>query len=175
MAQEIERKFIVDTQALPVYEPGEAYLQGYLDPEQAEVRIRITPKGCKLTVKSRTAGKIRSEFEFPIDPAEGQALLETLGLKPFIEKHRTQVVIDGKTWEIDHFHGENDGLTIAEVELDHASEAVQVPAWAAIEVTGDPRFSNASLSQRPYSKWSAHERAEVISRNSSTTPDSQLS
>lgn len=153
MPKEIERKFIVDPSQLPELPDGDHYTQGYIDPDKAVMRVRITPMGCFLTFKSKEGGTTRSEYEFSVDEDTGKALLEDLGRKPFIDKTRVCHEVDGKTWEIDTFYGENKGLVIAEVELEAEDEAVTVPNWAAQEVTDDARYYNASLSQRPYSTF----------------------
>ncbi|WOO43369.1 CYTH domain-containing protein [Rubellicoccus peritrichatus] len=153
MPKEIERKFIVDTTQLPKLSNGDHYTQGYIDPERATMRVRITPKGCVLTFKSKEGGTTRSEYEFPVDEATGRALLEDLGRKPFIDKTRVRHDVDGKTWEIDTFYGDNEGLVMAEVELDSEDETITIPEWAVKEVTNDARYYNANLSQRPYSTF----------------------
>ena len=159
MPEEIERKFVVDTAHLPELTDGEPYVQGYIDPRRATMRVRITPKGCFLTFKSREGGKVRSEYEFSVDKETGKALLEDLGKKPFIEKERHCLEVAGKTWEVDTFHGENEGLVIAEVELNSADEDVVIPKWASHEVTNDARYYNANLSERPYSTFTAEHPA----------------
>lgn len=161
MALEIERKFIVNPQKLPESGEGDHYIQGYLDPSRMEVRVRITPNGCMLTFKSNTPGLIRSEHEFSIQAQAGQALLDDLGDGALIDKHRTAVEHAGRTWDVDHFHGENEGLITAEVEMESEDETVSIPDWAALEVTGEARYANSYLAKHPYTTWSPSDKPQL--------------
>lgn len=154
MAIEIERKFLVCGDSWRQGATGTTYRQGYLSlaPERT-VRVRIAGDRGILTIKGKTVGMARSEFEYPIPLAEAAQLLDELCLRPLIEKTRYKVPYGGKTWEIDVFSGDNRGLILAEVELDSCDEPVELPPWAGQEVTADPRYYNASLSQSPYRNW----------------------
>ena len=81
-------------------------------------------------------------------------MLDKLCEKPLIEKHRYKIGIDDKVWEVDEFHGVNEGLVIAEVELSDEKEEVNIPEWIGAEVSGDPRYYNANLIANPFSNWS---------------------
>jgi len=153
MATEIERKFKVNSLEWLIQGSGERLQQGYLstDPERT-VRVRVVGERAWLTIKGRTVGASRPEFEYDLPTSEARQLLE-LCLLPLIDKTRYRVPFAGHTWEVDVFHGANAGLVIAEVELDREDEAVQRPAWLGEEVTGDPAYYNSSLIRRPYDTW----------------------
>lgn len=152
MGSEIERKFLVDPAWRP---PGEGVqlTQGYLSttPERT-VRVRLEGDAAKLTIKGKTVGVTRAEFEYDIPAADAPALL-ALCEQPVIEKHRYEVEHDGKRWEVDVFHGANDGLVVAELELASETEPFAVPPWAIEEVSHDPRYYNANLQRHPYRTW----------------------
>lgn len=154
MGVEIERKFLVAGDGWRLGAEGLAYRQGYLttDPDRT-VRVRLAGDRGYLTVKGRPQGLVRAEFEYPIPPDDAHALLDRLCLKPLIEKTRYRVAHGGRVWEVDEFHGENEGLVVAEVELDDATAAVDLPGWVGREVSSDPRYSNASLVARPFTRW----------------------
>lgn len=157
MAQEIERKFLVKGDF-----KGEAFkatriIQGYLCsvPERT-VRIRIKGEKGFITVKGRSnaSGAARFEWEKEIPADEAKALLD-LAEPGVIDKTRFLVNnTDGKhVWEVDEFYGDNDGLTVAEVELADENEPFDKPAWLGEEVTGDPKYFNAMLVKNPYKNW----------------------
>lgn len=153
MGHEIERKFLVDHEAWTPPESGTRYRQGYLCYDQAAtVRVRIAGEDAYLTIKSRPSGIVRSEFEYPIPIDDAQQMLE-LAAGPVVDKTRYLVEYEGKTWEVDIFHGANEGLVMAEVELDDAREKVMIPPWIDREVSGIPRYCNSELSRNPYSNW----------------------
>ena len=132
---------------------GERLQQGYLstDPERT-VRIRLVGERAWLTIKGRSIGASRLEFEYSLPAADARQLL-TLCQSPLIDKTRHRVPFAGHTWEVDVFHGDNQGLVIAEVELEREGEDVQLPAWLGEEVTGDPAYYNSNLIRRPYCAW----------------------
>jgi CYTH domain-containing protein/phosphohistidine phosphatase SixA len=154
MAIEIERKFLVKAEGWRRRAAGKTYRQGYLsvDPERT-VRVRIAGEEGFLTIKGKTEGMARSEFEYPIPLTDAAHLLDSLCMHPLIEKTRYSLEFEGRTWEIDEFGGDNLGLVLAEVELDSENEQVILPPWVGEEVTGDRRYYNASLIQNPFSKW----------------------
>ncbi|MEZ4485135.1 MAG: CYTH domain-containing protein [Syntrophotaleaceae bacterium] len=154
MAIEIERKFLVRDNSWRQGAVGTTYRQGYLsvDPERT-VRVRIAGDQGFLTIKGKTVGMTRSEFEYPIPLADAAQMLDTLCLRPLIEKTRYCVTYSGRTWEVDEFDGDNRGLILAEVELESSGQQVELPSWAGQEVTEDPRYYNASLSRHPYRSW----------------------
>ena len=155
MAQEIERKFLVqDDSWRASAEAGKAYLQGYLSLDRERVvRIRVKEDHGFLTIKGQRLGISAPEYEYPIPVADAQEMLQKLCLRPLIEKVRYELQFGGLTWEIDEFQGENQGLVLAEVELESEEQAVPLPPWAGLEVSHDKRYSNASLVQCPFSVW----------------------
>jgi adenylate cyclase len=152
---EIERKFLIDRSAWRA-DPalGTRYRQGYLATDAGRtVRVRIAGDRGFLTVKGPTRGIERLEFEYPIPLGDAEAMLAQLCDGPLIEKTRYRVPFAGRMWEVDVFDGENAGLILAEVELPSSDAEVVLPAWAAREVSGDPRYYNANLVHNPYSQW----------------------
>lgn len=153
MAEEIERKFLVDGEGWRSGQ-GTLYRQGYLSTEKERtVRVRITGDSAALTVKGITRGATRAEFEYPIPVADAAQMLDTLCRRPLIEKRRHVLEHGGLTWEVDEFLGDNAGLVVAEVELTREDQAIERPPWLGEEVTGDPRYYNANLVDHPYSEW----------------------
>ena len=153
MAKEIELKFTVDVTLLAL-ENGTRITQGYLPTTgKAAVRIRITDQSAFLTIKGENKGATRTEFEYPIPRVDARQLIEELCDRPLIEKIRYLVGVNGNTWEVDVFEGDNQGLIIAEIELDSEDQRVEIPPWAVKEVTGDPRYYNSNLIRHPYRDW----------------------
>ncbi|MCC6994633.1 MAG: CYTH domain-containing protein [Deltaproteobacteria bacterium] len=154
MAQEIERKYLVDVARWRPAGQGARLVQGYLSSrKECVVRVRIEDAVARLTVKGEATGISRAEFEYPIPVADAEVMLATLCQRPLIEKQRHREVHNGKVWEIDVFAGENRGLVLAEVELASEHEVVDVPPWATQEVSHDARYYNSSLIARPFSSW----------------------
>ena len=128
MGTEIERKYLVKPAAwqhqkelLQSQTPDikARYCQGYIPTANGTtVRLRIIGDRGYMTIKSKTIGHTRAEFEYPIPVQDAQEMLDSLCLKPLIDKYRYKVKVDNLTWEIDEFLGENEGLIIAEVELE---------------------------------------------------------
>lgn len=159
MAVEIERKFIARADNLPPSKRSLRMEQGYIDPSQAAVRVRISGDSCFLTIKGAVAGMSRLEYEFPIPLEQGRELLENLCRKPVIEKTRMLVDHAQHCWEVDVFSGDNKGLVVAEVELEDENEVVELPPWVEREVTHDRKYSNAALAERPYCQWPEDEKS----------------
>ena len=158
MNREIERKFrVVDD----LYKSGSTsclYKQGYLcTNKERTVRIRIAGDRAFITVKGTTTGCSRQEYEYPIPVVDAARMLDSLCQSGLIEKRRYLYPFAGHTWEIDEFMGDNEGLIVAEVELQSESEAVQLPPFISREVTGDPRYYNSCLAQNPYKNWEEKE------------------
>jgi CYTH domain-containing protein len=151
---EIERKFLVASDAWRSGAVGQPYRQGYLstDPDRT-VRVRMAGDAGYLTVKGRTEGAARAEYEYPVPREHAEEMLDRLALRPLIEKTRYLIPFGGLIWEVDEFSGDNAGLVLAEVELADERQAVALPPWVGREVTGDPRYANASLVARPYRTW----------------------
>ena len=154
MALEIERKFLVAGEGWrqpPARQ--QRFSQGYLSRDPARtVRVRVAGAQAFLTIKGRTVGATRAEFEYAIPMGEAQQLL-LLCEGPLIDKVRHLCEFRGKTWEVDEFFGDNAGLVVAEIELGAEDEAFERPAWLGAEVTGDARYYNANLAVTPYRTW----------------------
>ena len=154
MAREIERKFLLRNEDWRGLAPGRAFVQGYLaDGGACSVRVRIAEGEAALAVKGATAGAARSEFEYAIPPEDARRMLDLLAPGNVIEKTRHTVMYEGFAWEIDEFHGRNQGLVVAEIELEREDQAFEKPAWIGEEVTDDPRYYNTSLARIPYGEW----------------------
>ncbi len=152
MGVEIERKFLVKGVDWR-NGTGTVMGQGYLNRDKNRtVRVRIAGEQAFLTVKGPSVGARRLEFEFAIAIPDGIALLQLCEGVP-ISKTRYIVIFDGMRWEIDEFHGANDGLVVAEIELDAEEQNFLRPDWTDCEVTDDPRYFNSNLIERPYSEW----------------------
>ena len=153
MPKEIERKFLLTNDEWRKNAEGESYKQGYLSTvAERSVRIRIKSNKGFLTVKGKTTGFTRHEFEYEI-PADDAEQMLTMCVQPIINKIRYKIKYDEHTWEIDEFFGENQGLILAELELESEEQIFSKPPWIGNEVTGAPRYYNASLVQNPFSKW----------------------
>ena len=157
MGVEIERKFMVRADFCPQV-AGTEMAQGYLsrDPQRT-VRVRLAGGRGYLTVKGETRGMVRAEYEYEIPPSDARAML-ALCDPPLVEKTRYVVDAAGRRWEVDVFHGANDGLVVAEVELPSETAEVTLPAWVDREVTGEKRYYNSSLIVHPYHSWTAEEK-----------------
>ena len=155
MAKEIERKFLLASDAWrDEIDRSERMVQGYLnDQGPVSVRARVAGTQAWLNIKSRTLGISRDEFEYEIPLADAERMLDHLTTGPVIDKTRHFVRHGGLLWEIDEFHGENDGLIVAEVELEHVDQPFERPAWLGEEVSHEARYYNVSLVKKPYSQW----------------------
>ena len=155
MAEEIERKFLLrDERWRDAASHSNRLRQGYLaGGSGVVVRVRLSDGAAVLTIKGATEGIRRLEYEYPVPAADAEEMLEQLCERPLIEKERFFVPWEGHLWEVDVFQGENAGLVLAEIELGHSDEAFARPPWLGPEVSGDPRYYNASLVRRPYREW----------------------
>ena len=113
------------------------------DPDRT-VRVRLAGENAWITVKGRTLGITRAEFEYQIPPDDARRLLE-MCLPSVIDKTRHRIEFRGHVWEVDVFHGANEGLVIAEVELADESVSPELPPWVGVEVSDDARYFNANL------------------------------
>ena len=161
MGIEIERKFLVtDARWREGASRSVRMAQGYINDmaalrdarQNASVRVRIAGDAAFLNLKSRELGHTRQEFDYEIPVADAEALL-ALCVGGSIDKVRHYVEVEGHTFEVDEFRGDNAGLVVAEIELDHADEAFERPDWLGSEVTDDPRYYNLALASHPYTRW----------------------
>ncbi|MCU0301411.1 MAG: CYTH domain-containing protein [Candidatus Nanopelagicales bacterium] len=160
MGMEVERKFIVDSDAWREHVTDAVHIvQGYLtqpgnaQPGMATVRVRTKGDRAFLTIKGPSRGIARTEFEYEIPVADARSMLDELAQGPVVDKVRHLVPVGDHVWEVDVFAGANAPLVMAEVELAGPAEPFAMPAWAGRDVSDDPRFYNANLSRVPYSTW----------------------
>lgn len=154
MGKEIERKFLVKGSNWQKSLKGSLIQQGYIvNRKEKVVRIRIMNNKGYLTIKGTTTGATRNEYEYAIPLEDARQMLNNLCEKPILEKHRYKINHDGMTWEIDIFHGENEGLIVAEIELEYEDQEFEKPDWVDMEVTDDPNYFNSNLVKNPYSQW----------------------
>lgn len=155
MSLEIERKFLVDGDFRPYAIKQEHIMQGYLSshPERS-VRIRIKNNKAYITIKGVTndSGLSRYEWEKEIPVSEAMDLIK-LCEPGVIDKTRYYIPNGNLLFEVDEFHGENQGLIMAEIELETETQDYLRPEWLGKEVTGDTRYYNSSLTKKPYTKW----------------------
>ena len=156
MAIEIERKFWIKNKDWKIAAnppEGTVIKQGYLSTDKERtVRVRIYGTTGFLTIKGKSVGMTRAEFEYEV-PVEDAIELLQLCHQPIIEKVRYKIPQDNVIWEVDEFEGINEGLILAEVELESEEQKVNIPTWTGEEVTGDIRFYNSSLVNNPFTEW----------------------
>lgn len=155
MGIEIERKFLVDQEAWQHVEKPEGvhYQQGYIpSDDNCTVRVRIAGTHGYITLKGRTKGISRSEFEYEIPLADAEAMLQQF-TQNGTEKIRYKFPAGNRVWEVDEFLGSNKGLIVAEIELQDEHEGFEKPDWITDEVTDDMRYANSNLAIRPFIEW----------------------
>lgn len=148
--KEIEHKFLVAADLWVEQDKGEPELivQGFIsNTEACVVRVRI--KGAKgyLTLKGKTTGITRSEFEYEIPLNDAEAILEQFTTKQ-ITKHRYSVKVGNHLWEVDEFHGKLEGLILAELEVESEEEQFELPEWVTEDVSTNPAYYNAVLIEK---------------------------
>ena len=157
MSLEIERKFLVKNENFKKeFYKKTRIKQGYLNSDKSRtVRIRITDDAAFLTIKgkSNTTGTTRFEWEQEIDKTEGEQLL-LLCEPSIIDKTRFYVKNDPHIIEVDEFYGDNQGLMVAEIELNSENESFIKPNWLGKEVTGHEKYYNSKLCKNPFKNWS---------------------
>jgi adenylate cyclase len=155
MAIEIERKFLVAGDGWRTAAARSAPMrQGYLGGAEgrASIRVRVSGELAWLNVKAAVLGSSRAEYEYGIPLADANEMLDRL-CTGLIDKTRHYVEHQGHVWEVDEFHGDNTGLVVAEIELDHVGEDFAHPAWIGREVTDERRYYNHALALHPYRQW----------------------
>jgi adenylate cyclase len=153
MGVEIERKFLLSGDGWRGLGVAVSMRQGYLSSDKARVvRVRIEGDSAYITIKGKSVGATRGEWEYPVPVVDAEELL-ALCEQPLVEKVRTRIDAGRHTWEVDEFFGVNAGLLVAEIELASEDDGFDKPEWVGQEVTDDPRYYNSSLVKKPYSSW----------------------
>ena len=155
MKYEIEHKYLVLKDLWHSVNKPEGILikQGYLlDHPEKVIRVRVKKEEGFLTIKGPTINASRLEYEYPIPAPDAVELLESF-TDHYIEKIRYTLVFAGNLWEIDEFMGDNEGLMLAEIELNMPDAAYEKPPWLGENVTEDPRYYNSNLSSKPFKTW----------------------
>ena len=117
------------------------------------MRVRTIDDKGFLTVKGINVGATRVEYEYEIPASDANEMLDDLCEQPIIEKHRYKIDDNGLVWEVDEFGGVNQGLIVAEVELDSEAQSFEKPDWIGEEIADDPRYFNSNLIAHPYTQW----------------------
>lgn len=162
MGIEIERKYLVKKAEWRSHKKhlqsqfqdlAKQYCQGYITTDNGTtVRVRIAGDTGYITLKSKATGHTRLEFEYPIPVEDARQMLAAFCDKPLIEKIRYKFNFGNLIWEVDEFMGENEGLIIAEVELESEQQQIDIPDWIEREVN-DKKYFNSYLVKHPYSQW----------------------
>lgn len=150
---EIERKFLVRG-AWPTPQRSRILRQIYLNPGAAiSTRLRECEGSYTLTLKAGLSSTTRHEYEIAVDPAMGADMMRRFAGPTLVDKVRHDILVDGRTWEVDVFSGVNQGLIVAEIELPSADTPFSAPDWVGAEITHDTRFTNHALSVHPFTRW----------------------
>ena len=154
MKTEIERKFLVLNSSYKSLGKYEYCIQGYIRSiNEPLVRIRIIGNKSYLTMKSDVNGITRLEYEYEIPNEDAQDLLKLFCKKTIIEKNRYIIHYKSTLWEVDEFLGDNQGLVVAEVELESEQQSYNKPNWVGTEISTDKKYYNYNLAQCPYKTW----------------------
>ena len=154
MAIEIEKKFLINHIPFEQVKYAHKIKQGYIVSDKDKViRIREKDDEYFITIKGNKIGLSRFEFEYKIPKSDANELFKSFCKIGSISKTRHYVDYNGHTWEVDEFHGENNGLVVAEIELESEDEQFEIPNWVIKEVTADARYYNMNLATHPFCKW----------------------
>lgn len=155
MAQEIERKFLVRGEYKHLASSSSRIRQGYLNQAGGRtVRVRTRDDKAYLTIKGPSVDGGMSRFEWEMEiPMDDALELLKLSVSPVVDKTRFLIEDNGHVWEVDEFYGDNEGLTMAEIELKAVDESFVRPEWLGEEVTGDHRYYNSNLARNPFKTW----------------------
>ena len=163
MRVEIERKFLMANDSWrKLVQRSSILKQGYIisgEAMKSTVRVRLVDHCGYLTLKGRSSGFSRNEFEYEIPEEDALNMLTQFCEKPLIEKCRHFIEYQGFTWEIDEFSGENQGLILAEIELPDENTPFEIPEWIGKDVTHLARYYNSRISRHPYCAWLDWEKA----------------
>ena len=153
MPLEIERKFLVNSDRYKIGANPVDIMQAYLTIQNhLAIRVRIEGHNASLAIKSKVSERVNREYEYSIPLDEAQSMMK-LSEHSVITKTRYLVDFKRHTWEVDEFHGDNEGLVVAEIELDDENEIFEKPDWLDNEVTSDYRYLNSNLSKSSYKTW----------------------
>jgi len=155
MALEIERKYLIDKTLWDKVTPERSVpiTQVYLSTEPNKtIRVRTLGDRGYITIKGKTTGITRSEYEYEIPLLDAEELIDLYGTK-YIKKIRHYVQSGNHLWEVDEFLEFNAGLFVAEIELTKEDEDYEMPTWVKKEVSHDKRYSNSNLAEQPYTSW----------------------
>ncbi|MFZ4592605.1 MAG: CYTH domain-containing protein [Ignavibacteria bacterium] len=155
MKYEIERIFLVKKDVWEKLKKpeGHFYRQGYISTEpEKTIRVRVADGKAFLTFKGISTGAKRLEYEYEIPVSDANEMLDEF-TSVTIAKVRYVVEFGNKQWEVDVFEGDNEGLIVAELELEEEDEVFELPEWVGMEVTGDARYYNSSLVEKPFKSW----------------------
>lgn len=157
MSFEIERKFLVIGRDWKNLAVSKIHIRQAYIAAEGSLSVRARIKGdhaATLTIKSRGAGPRRLELEYPIPVTDAEALMARRR-GSMIEKVRYDVPWQGLMWEVDVFTGDNEGLVLAEIELDHEHQPFDLPPWVGAEVTSQRKYYNGDLAHRPFRTWAS--------------------
>jgi CYTH domain-containing protein len=153
MGTEIERKFLVNDTSWGSPLKSLSILQGYFPTSGFSLRVRVQEEKAFLTLKKTKSKISRHEFEYEIPARDAREIIGIFCSGHIVEKTRHIVEYKGFSWEIDVFHGDNDGLVVAEIELESEDETFEKPSWLGEEVSRDSKYLNAYLARFPYKTW----------------------
>ncbi len=154
MSIEIEKKFLVKSDAYKAYAKPVLFRQGYLSTSTGRtVRVRRYDDKGFITVKGKTHYCSRLEYEYRIPTEDADSMLNNLCVQPIIEKVRHFLEYKGNEWVVDEFLGANEGLIVAEIELNNEKDSFEKPDWLGTEITSDTRYYNSNLVNNPYKTW----------------------
>lgn len=164
MGREIERKFLTNSLVRSVLngKTGTVFHQAYIVTERSKtIRVRIAGYKAYLTIKGETQGVSRIEFEYEI-PVEDASQLISLFAGKVLKKTRYNFYYEGFEWDIDVFHENNEGLIVAEIELESEDQQFPVPPWIGQEVSGVDKYFNSYLVEHPFVSWEKEKISHVI-------------
>ncbi|PIE46324.1 MAG: adenylate cyclase [Gammaproteobacteria bacterium] len=156
MSVEIERKYLIKNNKWKKHVREDQHItQGYIKTADATVRIRCykDDRTAEIAVKGKRNGISRLEFEYEIPYADAREMQDKLCQKRLIEKTRHLIEYQGMLWELDEFHGDNEGLFVAEIELTDENQAFELPDWVGKDVSYDSKYRNSQLCAKPYKEW----------------------
>ncbi|MBS9777334.1 MAG: CYTH domain-containing protein [Gammaproteobacteria bacterium] len=161
MSVEIERKYLIKNDSWRNHIKEDQHItQGYIKSEDATVRIRCYKDDNKavITVKGKRDGISRLEFEYDIPYDDAREMQENLCQTRLVEKTRHLIDYQGMLWELDEFHGDNEGLFVAEIELTNEHQEFELPEWAGDDVSFESRYRNSRLCITPYKDWDKNQK-----------------